>query len=201
MTQSEQNAPANGSSQNADAQTSEDSDSSTSSKIISTLKPTGNKWPFIGGGVAMIVTLGVKFLIGGVYSQSQALRLIEALRDSSLYFGAAVATASATILALMLTLLGLSRRSETDFDVWVYKSINRIALISTISLCGAVLLLMVLSLPIGEFDKISEEWFIITYYVLVVFVSLLAGLVITAVLMLFNAIQYVIRLVTPGDEI
>lgn len=177
----------------------QDGDHSSSSGVFSKIPVPDSKWPFIGGGVAVAVTLGVKFLIGGVYSSSKALQLIEALRDSSLYFGAAVATASATILALMLTLLGLSRQSESDFDAWVYKTINSIALISTISLCGAVALLMLLSMPIGEFEKIPENWFIIMYYVLVVFISLLAGFVITAVLMLFNAIQYVIGLVTPDS--
>ncbi len=169
--------------------------------LFSKLAVRSDKWPFFGGLAAVLVTLGVKFLIGGVYSSGKALQLIEALRDSSLYFGAAVATASATILALMLTLLGLSRQADSEFDNWVYQTINRIALISTISLCGAVALLMVLSMPIGEFEKIPENWFVAMYYVLVVFVALLAGFVITAVLMLFNAIRYVIMLITPGDEI
>lgn len=164
--------------------------------------PTPNtKWPFIGGGVAVIVTLAVKFLIGGVYSSGQAIKLIEALRDSSLYFGAAVATASATILALMLTLLGLGKNTESDFDEWVYRSINQIAIISTVSLCGAVFLLMLLSMPIGEFENFPTNWFIYMYYALVVLVALLAGLVITSVLMLYSAIRYVISIVTPGQEI
>ncbi len=169
--------------------------------VLSKVGLKSERWPLIGGGLAVLVTLGVKFLIGGVYSQAKAIQLIEALRDSTLYFGAAVATSSATILALMLTLLGLGRRAETDLDIGVYQSVNRIALISTISLCGAVLLLMVLSMPIGEFEKIEDSWFIVMYYVLVVFVALLAGLVITAVLMLFNAIRYVIAAITPGDDV
>lgn len=147
---------------------------------------------------AVLVAIGVKSLIGGIYSSGEALRLIETLRDSSLYFGAALATASATILALMLTLLGLSRQADSEFDRWVYRNINRITLVSTISLCGAVLLLMVLSLPIGEFDQLSENWFITISYVLVVLAALLAGLVITVVLMLYNAIQYVIAMITPN---
>ena len=181
----------------ADRQEEQDGDKSVFSKIA----VPSSRWPLIGGVAAVLVTLAVKFLIGGVYSSGKALQLIEALRDSSLYFGAAVSTASATILALMLTLLGLSRQAESDFDDWVYKNINRIALVSTISLCGGVLLLMLLSMPIGEFEKIPENWFIMMYYVLVVFVALLAGLVITAVLMLFNAIRYVIALITPGEGV
>lgn len=188
----------------ADAKDSKGKTANSASKqhdFFGSVFSKGAKWPLLGGGLAVIVTLGVKFLIGGVYSQAKALQLIEALRDSSLYFGAAVATASATVLALMLTLLGLGRRTDSELDNWVYRSINRIALISTISLCGAVLLLMVLSLPIGEFDKIPEHWFVGVYYFLVVYVALLAGLIITAVLMLYDAIQYVIALITPGDEI
>ncbi|MHA6289364.1 hypothetical protein [Maricaulis sp. CAU 1757] len=159
------------------------------------------KWAYAGGAVAVIVVLAVKFLIGGVYGPGQALELIRALQSSSLYFGAAIATASATTLALMLTLLGFTRRSDEDFDEWVFHSVNRICTVSALSMIGAILLLLMLQLPVGEFDMLPSGWFRYLYYVLVTLVSLLAGLMISTVLMLLATIRYVVAKLTPGTKI
>lgn len=98
--------------------------------------------PIVGGVSATAIAISSRYLIGALYSQTDAIQLIEALAQSGLYLGAAIATSSATILALMLTLLALTRRADADFNFEVYQKIDRIGLMSTISLCGAMLLLL-----------------------------------------------------------
>lgn len=167
---------------------------------LSPVRFTGDKWVYLGGAIAVLVSLAGRVLVGGLYGDAEALRLIEALENSSLYFGAAVATSSATILALMLTLLGLTRNAEREFDRWVYQSISRISVISTASLCGAILLLLLLSLPVGDFEKLPDAWFPVLYYLLIVLIALLSGLFISAVLMLYTAIHHVVQAFRPGAE-
>ena len=104
------------------------------------------KWAYTGGAVAVLVVFAVKFLIGGVYGPGQAIQLIDALQSSSLYFGAAIATASSTTLALMLTLLSFARKSDEDFDGWVFHSVNRICTVSALTMIGAVALLLLLQM-------------------------------------------------------
>ncbi|MBA4803014.1 MULTISPECIES: hypothetical protein [Euryhalocaulis] len=159
------------------------------------------RWAYAGGGLAVVVVLGVKFLIGGIYGVRAALDLISALQQTSLYFGAAIATASATIMALMLTLLGFARRGDTEFDEWVFRSINRISTVAAFTLGGSILLLLMLQLPVGEFEKIPHGWYSSLYFILVTLIALLAGLMISTVLMLLSTVRYVISHLTPGDEV
>ena len=91
-------------------------------------------WPAVTGGTALALGAGAKLAIGSIYSEAKAVDLIQALTASGLYLGSAIATASATTLALMLTLLGLTRRSDTEFDRQVYVQIERVSILSTISL-------------------------------------------------------------------
>lgn len=159
------------------------------------------RWAYAGGALAVVVVLGVKFLIGGIYGAQAALDLISALQATSLYFGAATATASATIMALMLTLLGFARRGDTEFDDWVFQSINRISTVAAMTLGGSILLLLMLQLPVGEFERIPTGWYSTLYFVLVTLIALLAGLMIATVLMLLTTVRYVIAHLTPGDEV
>ena len=62
-------------------------------------KPVGKSTPIIGG-VLTFALFGIhRLFVGQIYSRSEAVSLVEALSDSSLYFGSAIASASATILA------------------------------------------------------------------------------------------------------
>lgn len=159
------------------------------------------KWSYAGGVLAVLVTLGVKGLIGGVYGVQHAIELIQSLQSSSLYFGSAIAGASATTLALMLTLLGFSSQMSDNFDDWVYRSINRICSVSALAMGGSVFLLLTLQLPVGEFQNLPNGWYTAIYYTLVTLIALLAGLMIAAVLMLLTTIRYVIALITPGAKV
>lgn len=156
--------------------------------------------PLTGGLIATGIALGSRFLIGSVYSGANAMELIEALARSGLYLGTGIATSSATILALMLTLLGLTRRMDQEFDAEVYKRINWVGLLSTLSLCAALILLLLLTLPVGEFSELPEHWYPMMYNILVVYVGVLTGLLITTVLLLFTTLRHVGAKIRPSRE-
>ncbi len=160
----------------------------------------GSKKALIGGIIAGSVALGGQWLVGQIYSGWEARRLLESVISSSLFFGSSIVTASATILALMLTMLGLTHQSDTEFDPVFYKRIERISLLCTVALIGGVLLLQFLSVPLQESDEVPGEWYKIIYYVLTVSIAGLAGLVVGIVLMLFNSIRSLIKVISPNFE-
>lgn len=152
-------------------------------------------------GLIILIGIGARFAIGNVYSEAEATNLIQSLTQTGLYLGSAIAGASATTLALMLTLLGLTNQTQTDFDSDVYRSISQVAWLSTISLVGAVILLLMLVLPVGEFNKMPDGWYQLMYEVIFALTVLVCALLTATVVRLFMTIRRVISQVTPGDAV
>lgn len=157
----------------------------------------GGKKALFGGILAAAIALVGQWLIGQIYSGYEARKLLEAMSSSAHYLGSAVVTASATILALMLTMLSLSNQADKEFDTIFYKRIERIGLLTTISLAGGILLLLFLSVPLQEADNVPSRWFTSIYYILIGFLAILSGLLVAIVLMLLNTITSLIDVVRP----
>lgn len=157
----------------------------------------GSKKALLGGVLAAAIALAGQWLIGQVYSGYEARRLLEAMTTSAHYLGGAVVTASATIIALMLTMLSLTNQAKKDFETVFYKRIERIGVLATISLIGGILLLLFLSVPLQEADTVPSRWFTSIYYVLISFLAILSGLLVAIVLMLLNAMTSLIDVVRP----
>ena len=157
----------------------------------------GEYWTYLGGLIAVAIALGISLLSGSIYSGAEAREMINALSNSALRFGMAVATSSATILALMLTLVGMSRSADETFGGDLYHRVLRLVTLATVTLCGAIFLLLILSLPVGEFEKLPESWYPVYYWILVGLVAGLTGLIITVVLMLYSAVRRVVITLSP----
>lgn len=167
----------------------------------------GEKGLFIGsrralyaGITAGAVALGGQWLLGSIYNGYEAKQFLETMASSALYFGSAIVTAAATILALMLTLLSLTSQTDDDFDQVFYLRVERIGTLASVALIGGIILLLFLSLPIKEADNLPSNWFTVIYYFLMIFLAALAGLLIAIVLMLQNAIGSLIKVVRPSAE-
>lgn len=158
----------------------------------------GGKKALTGGVLAFGIALAGQWLIGQVYSGYEARKLLEAMSSSAHYLGSAVVTASATILALMLTMLSLSNQTDNEFDTIFYKRIKRVGVLATISLIGGILLLLFLSVPLQEADTVPSRWFTTIYYILMIFLAVLSGLLVAIVLMLLNAMTSLIDVVRPS---
>ena len=176
-------------------------DESFKDSLKDKVTPTGDAWAYFGGALAVLVAVGVHVLAGSVYSGAEALELFKALSNSSVYLGVALTSSGATVLALMLTMIGMARRADESFDTRFYQRIGRIGALSAALLCSAVLLLIVLGLPADEFENVPPSWYTGLYYVAVGLIALLAGLAITTILMLFNAVKYVVLNVTPAEHL
>ena len=134
----------------------------------------------------LLVGLAGHFSSGAIYSSLEAREMISALSSPALYLGSAIAASAATTLALMLTLLGLVRRADAEFDTHMYVQIYRVAVLSTVLLAGAVVMLLLMTMPIGEFDDVPESWFPMLYKVLYWIVVVLSAGLVAMVTMLFG---------------
>ncbi len=82
---------------------------------------------------------------------------------------------STTILALMLTLLGLSRSSESRLKDRHYKDVLMIAKSDTILIIVTVITFLMLNLPISESKEVGSNWYQTIYYASLGMASLLGG--------------------------
>lgn len=161
----------------------------------------GDRRALIGGLLAAGIALVGQWLVGQIYSGYEARQLLEASASSAHYLASSIVTASATVIALMLTMLSLSKQSESEFDSVFFKRIELIGTLSAIALSAGILLLLFLSTPIQQSDEVPNSWFLVIYYILIAFVAGLAGLVVSIVMMLLNAIKSLIKVVRPSTAV
>lgn len=157
--------------------------------------------PAITFVIFCLIGYGAQTAIGTVYGAAEARDLLEALSRAGLYLGSAIATASATTLALMLTLIGMIRRIDTDFDHETYKQVSRIAILSTVSLILSFLILLAFTLPMGEFENLPKGWYSNLYMVLFSLTVAMVGVSAANVTLVFLTIRTIISSITPGDEV
>lgn len=157
-------------------------------------------WPTLVFLLFCLVGLGAREAIGSIYGSAEARQLLEALSRAGLYLGTAIATASATTLALMLTLIGMIRRLETDFDRLIYRQVDWIAILSTATLMISFLVLLAYTLPMGEFEKLPKGWYQHLYTALFALTVVMVGLAAASVTMVFMTIRSILAQVAPGDE-
>jgi uncharacterized membrane protein YhaH (DUF805 family) len=68
-------------------------------------------------------------------------------------------------------------------------------------LAGSVIMLLLMTMPIGEFDEVPDSWFPALYTVLYWLVVLLSALLVAMVTLLFSTIKTLIANVTPHEDV
>ncbi len=143
--------------------------------------------------------LALQLSVSFVYTGASGAEMVSGFADAALYYGSAIAAASTTVLGLLFTVIGLARNAEVEFEPSLYRRVARLALFCVLSLIGSIVLLLVLCVPIGEFDALPKWWYGAIYRVIATLVAVLAGLSVTIVLVLFAAVRQVLRSMTPLD--
>lgn len=156
-----------------------------------------DRWAWVGGSLAFLAVASIRILIGRLYGEAEVVRFLEGIEDPALFFASALATSSTTILALMLTLLSFVHRLDADFDDEFFQRIYRIGLYTAITLAGAVLLIVALIFPLGEFKTLPQSWFAHLYTGVVLVMAALAALIFVTVVLLFSTVRRVIATVRP----
>lgn len=149
----------------------------------------------IVGGVVSTIVMGTGTFILGQMSGYKAMELLQNSMSGINMLCNTVILGSTTILALMLTLLGLSRSSESKLTDRHYKDVLTIAKSDTILIVAAVITFLMLNLPIGESEEVGKSWYQTIYYVSLGMAALLGGGFIAVVMMLYGTITNVILIV------
>jgi len=155
------------------------------------------KRALVGGGISMLVILMGTILLGEL-SGYEAKVLIKKSVDGLNTLCNTVALASATILALLLTLLGISSSSDSRLKKDHYKHVLQIAKLDTFVFVAAVISFLLFNLPITESENVPANWFDSIYYISLAISSILSAALIVVVLMLYNTVVNIIKIVGLG---
>lgn len=145
----------------------------------------------VGGGVAVLMGLAT-FAVGNV-GDNEARVLLEAMMPTSRFLSSSIMTASATILALMLTVLGMTVKSDVKHEITFYHRIQQIAFYDMLLLITATCFLVLHCIPITKSDELPSWWYPTVYYMLLAIAAILAGAMVSVVAMLYATLRDLIH--------
>lgn len=147
------------------------------------------------GGIVAAVVMGTGTFILGRISGYEAMELLSTSLSSINMLCNTVILGSSTILALMLTLLSLSRAAESKLNHEHYHRVLTLAKADTILIITAIVTFLLLNLPITESSGVPQSWYSAIYYISLAMAAILGGGFITVVTMLYGTIANVILIV------
>lgn len=151
------------------------------------------------GGIVSTLFMAAGTLILGQLSGYKAKELLTTSLSGINMLCNTVILGSSTILALMLTLLSLSRAAKSSLSKAHYAHVLTIAKVDTILIIVAIITFLMLNLPITETQEVPNSWFNVIYYVSLGMASVLGGGFIAVVTMLYGTIANVIHIVGFGE--
>jgi hypothetical protein len=154
----------------------------------------------IGWTLATVLTLLVIFLNGNVYGPTEGKDLLSAIQRASLYYGSAVAGTSATVLALMLTLLSLVTNTNKEIEKGIFTRLHIIALLCVVAFTEAIVLLLVISFPVDGLDKVPGEMFTYIYYAICIWNGMMAAHMISTIFILRDTLVNIIGQMSPDYD-
>ena len=156
------------------------------------------RWALVGGGVSALTLFLIVLAVGRLSSLEGRLLLESSIPNVQL-MASTVIVAGSTILALMLALLGITYSTEWEFRETHYQRVKQIAVLTTFSIVGGVVLLLLTGFPIEEAEALTE-YYNVMYGLVTGGASILGGILIAAVLMLDKTIRGIIAIGRPSDE-
>jgi len=149
----------------------------------------------IYGGITATLFTGMGVFLLGQVSGYEAKQLITTSHEGLNMLCNTIILASATILTLLLTLLGISTGTESKLKNDHYYQVLDIAKIDTILLVGALIMFQLFNIPINKADNIPLTWYNSIYWLSLICSSILSGMMITVVLMLYATLTNIIHIV------
>ncbi|WP_412061095.1 hypothetical protein [Rubrivirga sp. IMCC45206] len=151
-------------------------------------------------GVVATVLMGAIVVLLGNVTDSEARLLIEAALPTVRTFASTAMVVSASTLALMLTILGLTSNTDSDIRGGHYERIRQIALADVVVFTMATLLLVVLIIPLGEATGIAHRWYSAIFYATTLLSAVIGGLAVGVMLLIYAAVRDLTMTFGPGDE-
>lgn len=156
------------------------------------------KFALVGGGIAAACMFIGVAVVGAVRSH-EAQVLLESVRPSLQFLSSGSLAAGATIVALMLTLLGISFSMDVDFSGVHFERIKIISLLASIAMVLSVTVLLFLLLPVAEREG-STLYNSIVYYTLIAGGAALGGISTSVALMLHRTVVGIAKIGHPDTD-
>lgn len=147
---------------------------------------------------AALIFLGTFWV--GTIGNWEALAIIKEICPALRFTCSAIVTATATILALILTLVSFSSSTEKPLAAQHYARIQWIARFCIFAFISSLLLLFVLNLPLENVSDEIKHWFKYIYYGIVIYDAVLGGVMVALILMLYQAAKELIIIVHPEKD-
>lgn len=155
---------------------------------------TQNKRAIFGGLTTFIIIWIGVFLLGNISGYEAKQLLNSSLMGINMLCNTII-LASATILALLLTLLGISSGTKSKLKDSHYLEVLSIAKADTILFIVTLVLFQLFNIPITESDNLPTLWFKAIYWATLIMSSMLSGLMVIVILMLYNTVSNIILIV------
>ena len=157
------------------------------------------KMPFYGGILTAVFSGAAVYLLGSL-SGFEAIKLIETTipRISTLFN--TIILASATILALILTLLGISSASNSKLKKFHYEQVLSLGRSTSFLFILTLVFFQFLNIPFAEAENIPSSWYSTIYWVLLFTSSLISGIMVAVILMLYKIIHNIIIILGLGED-
>ncbi len=154
----------------------------------------------LAGGAVAAAIMSALLLVVGQVGAWKAEVLLGATLPTTRFLCSSVMTVSATILALMLTVIGISRGTDRPIQSSFYRRIQQVALLDVVTFVASTVLLLGLVVPFGEDLEMPQGWYVTIYYVVTIGSTLIGGLLVAVVLMLYGAVHDVVMLFWSDDS-
>lgn len=158
-----------------------------------------NKRALTVATIAAFITGSGAYILGNI-SGYEAKDLIKASLPGINTLCNTIVLASATILALLLTLLSISSGSKSKLSENHYLHVLIIARVDTIVFVSSMIAFQIFNIPITEAEDVPSNWYSYIYYITLGTSAILSGGLIGVVLMLFNAVSSIIKIVGLGIQ-
>tara|TARA_R110002049_G_scaffold302713_2_gene496085 strand:- start:22225 stop:22752 length:528 start_codon:yes stop_codon:yes gene_type:complete len=149
-------------------------------------------------GIIALIVLSIGTYALGDLSGYEAKDLFKKSISGINMLSNTIILASATILALLLTTLGISTDLNDKLSDEHYKHLLLVAKFDTIVLITALLSFVLFNLPIAEGDNVPQNWYSIIYYITLGISSVLGASLTVVVLMLYNTVVSMIKSIGLG---
>ncbi len=158
-----------------------------------------NKKAVYGGLLATAFTgLGV-FLVGSL-SGYEAKHLLDVSISGLNMLCNTIVLGSATILTLLLTVLSVSSGFDSNLKKKHYLQVLNIAKFDVILFISALILFQFFNIPILESEQVPISWYNHIYWATLISTSIISGMMITVILMLYNAVTNLISIIGLGED-
>lgn len=149
--------------------------------------------------IAIITTVIVIFTTGQIYGAEEAKDLLTAIQKTSLYYGSTIAGASATILALMLTMFSMVIGKD-DPNEETFIRLHAISTLCVLAFIGALFLLLCISFPVVDFEKVPSHFYKYIFYIICGWNGMLAAYMIATILILRDLVSHLIGTLSPDFD-